>query len=226
MQKEDFNNTPVITLYTSNNSLQNRLLASFISEKLNQQCAVVDKTHNIPTTTQLLLINCSELSVETLHPYFLDYESKEKTMHIGLFNVYNDSEHEKLLSYSCINGLFYIETRKEKFLKGINELLLGEYWIPRKLLHNVFNHNRMNASKVSNEKSYASSFKLTPREKEILNLIDNGATNITIATTLGLSEHTIKSHLYNLYRKIDVKNRKEAKSWLQKTSVEKDSTIK
>lgn len=40
-----------------------------------------------------------------------------------------------------------------------------------------------------------------------------GASNIEIARLLFISENTVKTHLYNLFRKIAVKNRTQAVTW-------------
>ena len=50
-------------------------------------------------------------------------------------------------------------------------------------------------------------FKLTPRERELIELIYAGKSNKEIADTLFLSESTVKTHIYNIFRKMDVKNR-------------------
>lgn len=50
-------------------------------------------------------------------------------------------------------------------------------------------------------------YKLTPREKELIELIYAGKSNKEIADTLFLSESTVKTHIYNIFRKMDVKNR-------------------
>lgn len=52
--------------------------------------------------------------------------------------------------------------------------------------------------------------RLTPREAAVLALIREGLTNKLIARRLGLSEVTVKSHLYNLFRKLKVRSRLEA----------------
>ncbi len=49
--------------------------------------------------------------------------------------------------------------------------------------------------------------KLSPREKEIISFLANGLSNSEIANRLNLSEKTIKAHLYNIYRKLNVRNR-------------------
>ncbi len=51
---------------------------------------------------------------------------------------------------------------------------------------------------------------LSPREREVLELIGGGATNREIAERLFLSPHTIKDHTTALYRKLGVRNRAEA----------------
>lgn len=40
-----------------------------------------------------------------------------------------------------------------------------------------------------------------------------GASNVEIADSLFVSEHTVKSHLYNVFKKLNVKNRIQAVSW-------------
>lgn len=51
---------------------------------------------------------------------------------------------------------------------------------------------------------------LTPRERELLVLLRMGRTNNEMAQSLDLSVNTIKTHLKNLYRKLEVRNRTEA----------------
>ncbi|EAB6064295.1 transcriptional regulator CsgD, partial [Salmonella enterica subsp. enterica] len=47
----------------------------------------------------------------------------------------------------------------------------------------------------------------------ILNKLRIGASNNEIARSLFISENTVKTHLYNLFKKIAVKNRTQAVSW-------------
>ena len=51
--------------------------------------------------------------------------------------------------------------------------------------------------------------KITPREQEILILLLEGHKNQQIATVLGVSGHTVKNHVYNLYQKLGTDNRLE-----------------
>jgi DNA-binding NarL/FixJ family response regulator len=51
---------------------------------------------------------------------------------------------------------------------------------------------------------------LTSRELEVLQLVAGGATNGEIAQKLWVTEQTVKFHLSNVYRKLEVGNRTEA----------------
>ena len=51
---------------------------------------------------------------------------------------------------------------------------------------------------------------LTPRETAILQAIAGGLTTKAISQDLWLSEHTVKFHLTNIYRKLGVSNRSGA----------------
>jgi two-component system, NarL family, response regulator DevR len=54
---------------------------------------------------------------------------------------------------------------------------------------------------------------LTSRELEILGIAARGLSNGRIAQMLWITEHTVKFHLSNVYRKLGVSNRTEASRW-------------
>jgi DNA-binding CsgD family transcriptional regulator len=45
---------------------------------------------------------------------------------------------------------------------------------------------------------------LTPREVDVLRLVANGCTYSQAAAQLGISPHTVVTHIKNAYRKLDV----------------------
>ena len=51
---------------------------------------------------------------------------------------------------------------------------------------------------------------LSPREREVLALVASGARNRTIAVTLDISEFTVKRHVQNILRKLDLPSRRVA----------------
>src|ERR1051325_7733449 len=50
---------------------------------------------------------------------------------------------------------------------------------------------------------------LTKREQELVPLVANGLTNREMSTELGVSEHTIKNHLFRIYEKLGISSRVE-----------------
>jgi len=64
---------------------------------------------------------------------------------------------------------------------------------------------------VSNEGTQFA--KLTPREKEVLQLIAKGLANDEIAKTLFISRHTVKNHITSIYRKMGSRNRTKVALW-------------
>jgi len=59
------------------------------------------------------------------------------------------------------------------------------------------------------------SFLLSRREIEVLQLVAEGRSNAQVAKVLWVSEPTVKFHLSNIYRKLQVSNRTEASRWAQ-----------
>ena len=62
----------------------------------------------------------------------------------------------------------------------------------------------------------ADTSRLTRREREILRLMAQGHSNAQLAKMLWVTEQTVKFHLSNIYRKLDVANRTEASRWAQR----------
>ncbi|MGH8821119.1 MAG: response regulator transcription factor [Rhodoferax sp.] len=52
--------------------------------------------------------------------------------------------------------------------------------------------------------------KLSKRQKQLIVMLDRGLSNREIADELGISEHTVKVHLWRLFRRLGVKSRTQA----------------
>jgi DNA-binding NarL/FixJ family response regulator len=60
---------------------------------------------------------------------------------------------------------------------------------------------------------------LSPRQAELLSLIAAGMDNKTIARHLGISDKTVKNHLTELFRRINVQSRTQAAIWALRQNV-------
>lgn len=56
----------------------------------------------------------------------------------------------------------------------------------------------------------ASNSKLSKRQTQLIAMLDQGMSNRDIATELDISEHTVKVHLWRLFRRLGVKSRTQA----------------
>ena len=82
---------------------------------------------------------------------------------------------------------------------------------------------RAAAALLADRRSRASSdVELSPREREVLQLVLDGLANKQIARRLGISEKTVKGHLTNLFQRIGVTDRTQAALWAERTGALRD----
>jgi len=143
----------------------------------------------------------------------LEMESDSTTSQcpIVLFNIEPDDKIEKEAVDRGVRGIFYDSEPPGRFPKGILAVLNGELWYSREVLSKCALEAK---SPVKLPAGPAAT--LTTREKEILTKIASGAGNKEIADDLCISTYTVKTHIYNIYKKINVPNRLQAMLWLSK----------
>jgi DNA-binding NarL/FixJ family response regulator len=61
--------------------------------------------------------------------------------------------------------------------------------------------------------------KLSRRQRELLKHLDRGLSNRELADLLEISEHTVKVHLWRLFRRLSVKNRSQAVHWARSRGI-------
>jgi len=85
----------------------------------------------------------------------------------------------------------------------------GELWIRRSLTRRLLNELWTIALEKNQIKQNSSSLlaNLTRREHEIAKLVGNGESNKQIAQRLDITERTVKAHLTEIFRKLDIGDR-------------------
>jgi len=101
-----------------------------------------------------------------------------------------------------VGGIVLKEMEPEHLIQCIRKVYAGEQWIERRTAW-------LSLEKLLNREAGAIEMTslLTARETRILKLVANGLSNRQISETLCISEGTIKVHLHNIYKKLEVKNR-------------------
>mgnify|MGYP003372331412 CR=1 FL=1 len=177
------------------------LQATALLQHLKQSLAITGKLHNIQrslddiSSGSIILLDMMEADKKLIHYWQDTLSRKNNNIKILLLNTPEDYPYRD------------IENWPQRVVNGLQGVLRGECYFTQKLASYLITHSgnyRYNSTE---------SALLTHREKEILNKLRIGASNNEIARSLFISENTVKTHLYNLFKKIAVKNRTQAVSW-------------
>ena len=172
-----------------------------------------DQGHHTLLINQILPVN------ELLFLLF-DFNGDNKRVisffYVALFNMKHNTRSEKEALRLGLRGFFYTNDKKEVFLKGIHAIFDGQLWVSRDVLAECIVESNNNLSHLNPESVENSKYHLTKRELEILALVTVGTKNDEIANKLFISPHTVKTHLYNVFKKIHVANRLQAALWAAK----------
>ena len=98
---------------------------------------------------------------------------------------------------------------KEEFLKAVHKVASGGKYFTgdvSAIIMNNFVNGNTNTIAAQKETPKENPFKLTKREKQILNLVLQLKNNKDIADELQISKRTAEVHRFNLMKKLEVKN--------------------
>ena len=132
-----------------------------------------------------------------------------KSFETVVFNVPKRLTTDELLSFGQLKGVFYAEESIEQVGEGLKGIINGQNWLPRNVASQLLHYYR----NVINTHTAPATVDLTIRELQVLRCLQNGASNSRMAEELFVSEFTIKSHLYQIFKKLSVKNRVQAIAW-------------
>jgi DNA-binding NarL/FixJ family response regulator len=79
------------------------------------------------------------------------------------------------------------------------------------------------AALAATQPSPSAQVRLTPRERDIMRLLDEGLSNKEIAQRLGIEVATVKNHVHNILEKLQVHRRGEAAAWSRVTQARRTS---
>ena len=196
--------------------IQNELLGSFLEQRTKAKCLIAETTLDIPmlddsdiVSPRVILLDSLGKNAESILVE-LEFLDKKLLSHelVLLFNLISGLRIEEEALIRGIRGFFYIQDPLDLIPKGVRAVYDGDLWLSREIMTKwILEDKRSSRSLSTNAKA------LTPREIEIMNLISTGAKNAKIADQLHISPHTVKAHLYNIYKKIKVSNRLKAALW-------------
>jgi DNA-binding NarL/FixJ family response regulator len=111
-------------------------------------------------------------------------------------------------------GIVLKEEAPERLVDCIRAVERGERAIPQSWMDRALDRLLRREAELR-----VGAAELTERELETVRLVAAGLSNKRIATRFGISEGTVKVHLHNVYRKLNVSNRVELTLYAQATGL-------
>ncbi|TFH87561.1 DNA-binding response regulator [Billgrantia azerbaijanica] len=199
----------LVLLVTETNP-QSQLFVEYLRQQL--ECAVNQASPQyeeglINDACTVILLDTDHMDESMMQTWQRNIGDSEQVM-MAAINVRDEDHAVELLTIMNLQGVFYRSESLTLLCKGLEALLEGRLWMSRAVMARLlqfFRRQQLN--------SFRPVCGLTHREMEIIALLGTGASNSEIAEQLFVSEHTVKSHLYNVFRKINVHNRLQAVNW-------------
>lgn len=179
-------------------SMQNITIAGEVGDGDALQQAL-DRQH-----IDLLLI---DVTMPNFQPIVVIREIRMRfpDMKILVVSAYDDDIYVQGLLRAGVNGYHLKDQPLQDLQLAIERILTGKRWISSRLVDNL----------IKSPQPTLPVTPLTPRQCEILRLLEQGFDNRTIAQNLGLSIKTVENHLTRLYRQLNVNSRLEAVSFIR-----------
>jgi DNA-binding NarL/FixJ family response regulator len=127
---------------------------------------------------------------------------------VMVVSVFGDEEHVVAAIAAGASGYVLKDALAASFLGTIRELRAGGSPISPSIARIILNRTR--APGATPQAGAASDCDLAEREGEILSLVAKGFNFQEIARLLDISNNTVKTHIYRIYRKLSVHSRGEA----------------
>jgi DNA-binding NarL/FixJ family response regulator len=152
------------------------------------------------------LVFC-EVKAEPIPPVELAQRLSELTPRVPLI-LLGEPDDERLMSaalHTSVAGMFTKDAALDEFLAGVKAVLSGHRAVGSNLMSRVIARLTDSAMPVRRTAS-----QLSPTELDILAMIGQARSIPFIAERRGISHKTVRNHLANIYRKLELRTRTEA----------------
>jgi DNA-binding NarL/FixJ family response regulator len=193
------------------------MLTAFLEKNLAteclppHQCGPCRLLEQYNQRKHLVYFDCKGFEKDNLWGWLhIDAALKNPVCSCIMFNVNPEHRLESEAIQRGVKGILYLQNPISLFPQAARAVMSGELWYSRKILTHYIHTHPSSQSHPDSDKCCAI---LSAREKEILRKLASGVSNQEIADSLNISPHTVKTHAYNIYKKIGVSNRLQAGLW-------------
>lgn len=142
-----------------------------------------------------------------------EIKRKELDFRVLILTVHNELEYLLKAVDMGVDGYILKDSESAELKRAIQAVLDGENYIQASLIPAL--NNRLANRDIDKDKIDS----LTSREMEVLIQVANGMFNKEIAINLNISERTVKNHVSNIFKKIDVSDRTQAAVFAIKNNI-------
>ncbi|MDB2385926.1 LuxR C-terminal-related transcriptional regulator [Shewanella sp.] len=192
---------------------RSQILVDLLNTRWPQQFLV--KIHNVTpeniidnfteNRVSLVIIDLSSVEMQKAYQIQKRLEKERSTAKVVFLHYPQQVDAKFLVNPTMTAGVFYANESLDVIGVGMAKITSGLTSIPEAL-------TEVDLAEVAEEEELDT---LTMREREVLQVLRSGSTNVDIANQLFVSESTIKTHLYRAFRKIGVSSRGQAIAWAQ-----------
>jgi DNA-binding NarL/FixJ family response regulator len=159
-----------------------------------------------PMNGNLVLVVDLEWTRLSIKQYLSDLHARHVSPHVLVYG--EGISDEELLYFVSLGvlGWVTISALRQDLIPAIRHLAGDGLWMPERLISTF-------VQRVATKRNIAHLFRthstVSRRELEVLTIVARGATNKEVSSHLGITERTVKFHLHQLFRKLDVRSRRE-----------------
>jgi LuxR family transcriptional regulator of csgAB operon len=150
---------------------------------------------------------CSHFLIKNWKNVIANIKNKVKRSRIVIFNCHFTQHQELMLAKEGVVGILGCNSTLSTLIKALKKVHEGELWLRRDLIPHLINSHPGTRDEEAPQKD---DLNITRREFEILSLIGNGYKNHQISSELCISESTVKTHIQNIFKKLNINNRIQA----------------
>ena len=183
-----------------------------VIEEANDGIECLEKLEKSKPDVILLDINMPKKNgIEVLK----EIRMKNLPIKVLILTVHNEVEYLLKAVDIGVDGYILKDSESAELKRAIVSVMNGENYIQPNLIP------ALNSKLVSRDKNKDKIDALTDREMEVLICVANGMFNREIADKLNISERTVKNHVTNIFKKIDVADRTKAAVFAIKNDIVK-----
>ena len=172
-----------------------------VIEEASDGYECLEKLENVEPDILLLDINMPKMiGIEVLEKL----KNRKNPIKVLMLTVHNEVEYLVRAIDIGADGYILKDSGFDELKNAIFSIINGESYIQPSLIPSL--NSRLINRDIDKERLES----LTKREVEILAQVASGMFNKEIAVNLSISERTVKNHLSNIFKKIDVSDRTQA----------------